>query len=368
MSSNDDQSSGREDRVDEIARGAGAALRRPAPPDGVARVRSSRRRRRTARTVAGGSAVAVIAVGLFLIVDRGSEDASLVTDSAPETVSPDTVSTLPEVTPSQTVEPVTESTITAEPPATAPPNESGWRPASERFPALAFIACCGTDWLGEPSPAVPSDPAVPLPAGIYNVRAVVDQQSVDDFVDGAITLEVRPYTRCNELGEFECSGDPPYDDADLGVPIDAARTIDVVLDDSLDVGVAGFACEDDQLVVDEQVATGTDVATLFAQLDRAYDTTIGEALRGGVDPVQLADDLAANPTAGFFDPGCPSYQSIAWKPSRGPTVIARSLYRLDAASVPEPFPSAAAAWIIPTALVVDERGAFTVYLYAGFLS
>jgi hypothetical protein len=367
VSGNEHQSSGSEDRVDEIARGAGAALRRPAPPDGVARVRSSQRRRRTARTVAGGSAIAVIGVGLFLIVDRGSEDASLVTDSGPETVSPDTVSTVPEVIPS-TVEPVTESTLTVEPPATAPANESGWRQASERFPALAFIACCGADWQGEPSPPVPTDPAVPLPAGIYNVRAVVDQQSADDFVDGAITLEVRPYTRCNELGEFECSGDPPYDDADLGVPTDAARTIDVVLDDTLDVGVAGFECEDDQLLVDEQVATGTDVATLFAELDRAYDITFGERLRGGVDPAQLADDLAASPTAGFFDPGCPSYQSIAWKPSRGPTVIARSLYRLDAASAPEPFPSAAAAWIIPTALVVDERGDFTVYLYAGFLS
>ncbi len=120
------------------------------------------------------------------------------------------------------------------------------------------------------------------------------------------------------------------------------RTIDVVLDDSLDVGVAGFACEDDQLVVDEQVATGTDVATLFAQLDGAYDTTVGEALRGGVDPVQLADDLAANPTAGFFDPGCPSYQSIAWKPSRAD------------GDRPEPLPARRS--LGPRAVPVGRRG------------
>lgn len=147
----------------------------------------------------------VMGVGLFLIIDRGSDDASSVTDSGPEIVSPDTVTTMPQVIPSQTNDPATEvtgsasttATDTTEAPTTAPSNESGWRPATERFPALAFIACCGSDSQGEPSPAVPTDPPAPLPAGTYNVRAVADHQPADVLVDGVITLEVRPNTKCD---------------------------------------------------------------------------------------------------------------------------------------------------------------------------
>ena len=94
MSNNEDQSNNQdqsgEDRVDEIARTAGAALRRPAPADGMARVRSSRRRRRVAGAVAGASAVVVMVVGLFLVVGRGSDDDTLVSDTVPDVVSTDT--------------------------------------------------------------------------------------------------------------------------------------------------------------------------------------------------------------------------------------------------------------------------------------
>jgi hypothetical protein len=132
--------------------------------------------------------------------------------------------------------------------------------------------------------------------------------------------------------------------------------------------VSGFACEDDQLLSDPQVSTGTDLARLFDELGTSYESAVGEPLGGGVDPQQLAEDLAANPTSGFFDPGCPSYPSIAWRPSSGPTILARTLYRLDAASEPEPLPLPALDWAIPTALVVDAEGGHTLYFYAGFLS
>ncbi|MGD9700855.1 MAG: hypothetical protein AB7Q42_02775 [Acidimicrobiia bacterium] len=366
-----DQGNGSEDRVDELARRAGAALRRPAPAEGIGRVRSSRRRRLTARAVAGGSAVVVMGVGLFVVLDRGADDGRSVTDSVPETVLPDTGST--STSPTDTTEPPTTVPPTTVPPTTVPSDGSGWQSATERFPALSFIPCCGTNWEGEPSPAVPADRAAPLPAGIYNVRAVADDQSAVDVVDGILTLEVRPYTSCSELGEFGCGGDPPYDDTELGVPTDAARTIDVTLDDSVRVGVHGFACANDRLDLDQHVSTGTDLAKLFVELDASYETAVAEPLRSGVDSVQVADDLAANPTSGFFDPGCPSYTRLAWTPPSGPTILASTLGRLtpdtsDDALALEPLPSAAAHWITPTALVVDVQGNYTVYLYAGFLS
>ena len=214
---------------------------------------------------------------------------------------------------------------------------------------------------------MPTDPAAPLPAGIYNVRAVADQ-TIDDFVGGVLPLEVRPYTRCTELGEFECSGGPPYDDSALGVPTDAARTIDVVLDDSVHVGVSGFACEDDQLLSDPQVSTGTDLARLFDELGSSYESAVGEPLRRGVDPVQLAEDLAANPTSGFFDPGCPSYPSIAWRPSSGPTILARTLLSAGRRFGTRTAPATGSRLGHPTALVVDAEGGHTLYFYAGFLS
>ncbi len=220
-----------EDRVDEIARRAGTALRRPAPADGLANVRSSHRRRRTARVAAGGAAVALAAVGAFMVVDRGDDDSTVVTEST-------TVTTT--TTPSTTT--TTPSTTTL-PPAV----ESGWQRADGAFPQLAFAACCGLNWEeGEPSPAVPADPDDPLSPGMYNVRSVFDDQAVDDYADGRLALELRPFTRCDELAEFECF-DPPFTDNELGVPNTAARTIEVALDDSVRVGLHGFRCVDGQL-------------------------------------------------------------------------------------------------------------------------
>lgn len=42
-------------------------------------------------------------------------------------------------------------------------NAVGWAGATEPFPSLTYIACCGTDWAGPPSPDVPIDPPMNSP-------------------------------------------------------------------------------------------------------------------------------------------------------------------------------------------------------------
>jgi hypothetical protein len=58
-----------EENFDDVARKAGGALRRPAPADGLTRIRTARRRRQTSRAALGGAAVAaVVTIGLLAVV------------------------------------------------------------------------------------------------------------------------------------------------------------------------------------------------------------------------------------------------------------------------------------------------------------
>ena len=94
----------------------------------------------------------------------------------------------------------------------------------------------------------------------------------------------------------------------------------------------------------------------------ASPLTVAAPLDAGVSPEQVAADLAANRTAGFFDPGCPGYTDVARTSPGGPTVVS-PLY------LSSQNPSISAPTILPPeGLAVDERGVVTIYVYAGFRS
>lgn len=98
------------DGFEQMARKAGAALRRPAPSDGVARLRSARRRQQIVRTsLAAGASAIVIVVGL-VVLNRPSEN------TAP-TDSPEASTTLAPAT--TTTSSATSSTTTTTIPAAA---------------------------------------------------------------------------------------------------------------------------------------------------------------------------------------------------------------------------------------------------------
>jgi hypothetical protein len=70
-----------DDAFERMARTAGAALRRPAPSDGVARLQSVRRRQQLVRTaIATGASAVVVIVGL-IVLNRPSEETIAPSDS-----------------------------------------------------------------------------------------------------------------------------------------------------------------------------------------------------------------------------------------------------------------------------------------------
>ena len=80
-----------DDDFDDFATAAGAALRRPAPDNGLAGVRSSLKRRRiTQVAVAGGAAVIVFAAGALLLGTNQDNSQRLVPADDSVSTSPDT--------------------------------------------------------------------------------------------------------------------------------------------------------------------------------------------------------------------------------------------------------------------------------------
>jgi hypothetical protein len=129
-----------DDQVDQIARRAGAALRRAADPPDVERiVRAGRARRRGHTALAAGAAVVVVvAAGLLLLAVTGSGPDTVETDDssiAPTTLAPVIVAP---TTPTSTVPATTASLAvvspsTSSPPATEPPTP-GTAPATTPRP------------------------------------------------------------------------------------------------------------------------------------------------------------------------------------------------------------------------------------------
>ena len=70
-----------DDAFEQMARKAGAALRRPAPTDGIVRLRSARRRQQIVRTSLGvGASVIIVAIGL-MVLNRTSDQTIEPSDS-----------------------------------------------------------------------------------------------------------------------------------------------------------------------------------------------------------------------------------------------------------------------------------------------
>lgn len=118
-----DTSDTSDDAFDRLARSAGAELRRPAPADGMQRVRTARRRQQATRSVvAGGAAVLVLGLGTFVAL-RGTDDGGDVATLPDPTVPEPTVvpTTIPVVVPTDVPAP-TPTTIPPAP-TTVPPND-----------------------------------------------------------------------------------------------------------------------------------------------------------------------------------------------------------------------------------------------------
>lgn len=118
-----DDTEARDDAFEQLARSAGAELRRPAPVDGMRRVRAARRRQQVTKgAVAGGAAVLLVGMGTFVAL-RGTDDSGDLATRPDPTVPEPTVlpTSVPE--PSPTTIPPAPTTIPPTP-STIPPNDA----------------------------------------------------------------------------------------------------------------------------------------------------------------------------------------------------------------------------------------------------
>lgn len=97
-------------RIDEMARAAGGALRRPAPADGIARAQRSKRTKQTTRLAMAGTAV--LALGVIGVAAFGGDDPNRVAPADTTTV----VTTVPDsASPNTTEQPAPTTTANPDP-------------------------------------------------------------------------------------------------------------------------------------------------------------------------------------------------------------------------------------------------------------
>lgn len=130
----DNTDADRHDQVDRLGRTAGAALRRPAPADGMRRLHTARRRQQLTRVAAAGATALVFAAGAFVLTRPDDEQITSattpVTTEAPATTTvASTPTSIPVPTPTEpTTVPETVAPTTVAPttdPAPQPPAGPG---------------------------------------------------------------------------------------------------------------------------------------------------------------------------------------------------------------------------------------------------
>lgn len=236
--------------------------------------------------------------------------------------------------------------------------------AVESLPSEAYPAFAGANWSGRPSPALAADAATLAP-GVYHAA-----RTGDGAADVAIALTIRRFEACTvspaECVTYEGEEIPPEDI----VPTGTALPLDLALDASLRVGVAGVDCQ-----ADNQLATGAELAAMMRQFDADYAAAIAGVPRAAIDRNDvdaITAALLASPSGRFEAPDCfegafpPG--TIRWRGDTGPGVLLQTPLAADGdggVAVPA---SASAVWIRPTALEVGADGSRTLFLDAGFVA
>ena len=152
---------------DELAARAGAALRRPAPADGVRVIAARRRRQHVVKAgVAGGVAVAAVVVALVIVSDRDDDPRSPIVTTPTTLPQNTTVDSVPATTSTPTTEVSSPSTTSTSPSAASSlwvdlgPGATAALPAAP-IPALYNSALVWTGaelivWGGDPPEGPPS--------------------------------------------------------------------------------------------------------------------------------------------------------------------------------------------------------------------
>jgi hypothetical protein len=311
------------------------------------------------------SRVAMIAAAALLVVGAGVVLANRDGVRTPDT--PPTLGTLPPTATTLSSDQATmpsESVTTTpdtEPVDTAPtttPSSATWTDA-DSYPSNYGMGCCGANATGSPSPALTGSPA-PLADGTYAMETV--GWTADD--PSRVQVSLRSLVPCAD-GVDSCSplADGTYGPDEVGYSADA-RSMDVTLDDSVTVYLAGDDIDAESATRGSTLRTtdGTGLADLMLALANAYETEIGGPLRAGIPVNFIAADLQANPRSGFTSAAELFTGELYFSFRDAPPVLFQAL-----AQQGEPLPRSGTSVLIPRTLTI-EQGVTTLELYAGFRS
>ena len=287
-----------------------------------------------------------------------SEEPTAATDS---TVVETTIVEATVVATTETQATTAEATTTSVAPSTTTAPPVGWSPVGA-MPGLAYLPCCASNYIGEPSPEIPADAALPLAPGVY--KAFRTQPADGVFDPATIEFELAPFVECSTPGVF-C--EEPYAPDEVGVG-ETARVIAMPLDDAVDVVVGGFGCSaDGTYETDHQAATGSALATLQAEYEAAYAAEVAPLVAAGT-PYDDYQSIFADGRGGFSVP-CSSAGALEFRGSAGPAILMQVLGAYDDVVGEVVVPaSISIETLYLTALEVGADGHRTLYFYAGFLS
>ena len=251
----------------------------------------------------------LVALGMVLAAcgsDSASSDSVVDTDPtatasppSPSTeVATSVVATEPDSTDPPPSEPASTDPETTDPETTAAPPttiaSAGWV-ESDFVPGAALQGYSG-NWAGDggPSPAAPADGDTP--ADGYYVASVIEPW--DPSNPDELSVRIERLELCTDLPDgCDNMDDPTEMNLDPAWQLD----LDVPLDATTDVIVAGFACwgTGDERTREQKQATGVELADLFTAYTADYDVAIRPDLAGGPGDYELAQQVAASPTGGF---------------------------------------------------------------------
>lgn len=214
-----------------------------------------------------------------------------------------TVATTADTTPAVTT-PATGPEDTAPVETVAPttlPGPQGWTPVDleGEVGPLAY-PCCGSNWYGTVSPALPPAGGT-LADGGYVVRLEWADDPTQPLVGTVHRLE-----QCSLLPQGSCQSADSYADDELGIDPSSEMAIELPLDGSLRVVLLGFAGMDSSAAAE---GNGADLAQLAAALDEDYRAALLEPLAAGVAKDDIVTGLWATGDHHF---GKPAYD---WEPA-----------------------------------------------------
>lgn len=241
---------------------------------------------------------------------------------------------------------------------TTPPSDA-WTDAAA-YPSGFVMGCCGANSAGSASPALTASPAA-LDDGTYALGIV--GWSPDE--PARLHASVRGLVPCAD-GVIDCSplADGGYGPDEVGYS-EASRSIEVTLDDSVAVYVAGDNVDGQLTEGQQSILRSTDgagLAGLMSAIAEAYETAIAAPLRAGIAVDDIVADLQANPRFGFTSAVEQMTGQLYFSFGSAPPVLFQAVANQGA-----PLERSGTSVLIPRTFSI-QHGVISLEFYAGFRS